>query len=243
MSQPLIGKTVLVTRPAHQTAQLCTLIEAAGGQVVRFPVIEIIPLNKLALEACHLSQFDSAIFISANAVHHALPTLLNTLPHNLQVMAVGKQTAKALQAYEINALFPPAPFNSEMLLSMPECQTVKNKKIIIFRGQRGRELLADTLRQRGATVSYLDVYQRAIPTSFTVPSTPIDAITITSIESAKNLFHMLTDNSWLNIPFVVLSQRIADYLPSLGVQSHIAVAPFASDEGLIMALKDIAGKI
>ncbi len=240
MSKILEGVTVLVTRPVHQAEHLCQLIENAGGKAVRLPAIDIIPTKHHNLNNCHLSEFDIAIFISANAVHYALLTPCEnhkTLPQNLQMMAVGEQTANMLKKNKIHALFPPAPFNSETLLAMPECQSIQDKKIIIFRGESGRELLADTLRQRGAQVNYIDVYKRVRPEPPEMPIESIDAITITSVESFNNLSHMLADQHWLKTtPFVVLSERIADYLQNLGIQAPIYIAPQANDEGLLTAL-------
>ena len=236
---------ILVTRPAHQAEQLCQLIQTQGGQPIRFPVIEIVEMDdKSTLVNCraHLDQLDMLIFISANAVEKTLPTLLAQahLPPQLQLIAVGKRTAQTLEAWGLSALCPAFPFNSEAVLAMPVMQTeaIAGKAVVIFRGEGGRELLAEILQQRGATVNYVNVYQRRQPTTPTwIADTPIDIITITSVEGLQNLFAMLKGQAWLyQTPLVVMSERIRSQARQLGVQAPIFVAPTASDEGLLMAM-------
>ncbi|MEN8216185.1 MAG: uroporphyrinogen-III synthase [Pseudomonadota bacterium] len=228
---------VLVTRPAHQSEHLCQLIAEKGGQPVRLPVIEILEIDdKRALLKCREQALDIAIFISANAVEKTLPTLQSHLPP--QIVAVGKRTAKTLKAWGITALCPLPPYNSEALLEMPQMQTVTGKKIVIFRGEGGRELLAETLRQRGATVNYVHVYRRVQPPAPAwIANTQIDIITVTSQEGLRNLFAMLDGQTWLrHTPLVVMSERIRAEAERLKVQAPIIVASAASDEGLLEAM-------
>jgi uroporphyrinogen-III synthase len=239
---------VLVTRPAHQSENLCRLIEAEGGQPVRLPVIEVVEIDdKSALLNCraHLDELDIALFISANAVDNSLPTLLaqTKLPPQLQLIAVGKRTAETLKTWGLTALTPAPPFNSEAVLKMPQMQTtaVQGKNIIIFRGEGGRELLAQTLRQRGATVNYINVYRRIQPPAPAwITDTQIDIITVTSVEGLQNLFAMLDGQPWLrHTPLVVMSERIRAKAQKLSIQAPILVAPSASDEGLLNAILQI----
>ncbi|RKZ91977.1 MAG: uroporphyrinogen-III synthase [Candidatus Parabeggiatoa sp. nov. 1] len=245
----LTGINVLVTRPAHQSEHLCQLIEAAGGQPVRLPVIEIVESDdKSALFDCRarLDELDIAIFISANAVEKALPTLLaqRGLPAQLQLVAVGKRTAETLKAWALTTLCPAPPFNSEAMLAMPQMQpaAVQRKQIVIFRGEGGRELLAETLRQRGATVNYINVYRRVQPpTPAWINDTQIDILTVTSVEGLHNLFTMLDGQAWLrHTPLVVMSERVRSEAQKLGVSAPILVAPTASDEGLLSAVQQAA---
>jgi len=218
----------------YQAEHLCQLIAEKGGQPVRLPVIEIVEIDdKSALLECRKQSLDIAIFISANAVEKTLPTLQNHLPP--QVIAVGKRTAQTLKAWGLTALCPPPPFNSEALLSMPQMQTVTGKQIVIFRGEGGRELLAETLQQRGATVNYVQVYRRVQPpTPAWIANTQVDIIIVTSQEGLRNLFAMLDGQSWLrHTPLVVMSTRIRAEAERLGVDAPVFVASAASDEGLL----------
>lgn len=240
--QHLKGINVLVTRPVQQAENLCTLVAAAGGQAIRLPTMAIESIeDKSALQACaaNLATWDFAIFVSVNAVEQALPTLLlhGPIPAHLKIMAIGRQTAKVLGQFGVAALCPFPPFNSEALLAMPQLQAIQNKKVVIFRGDSGRKLLAETLKQRGADVTCISVYQR-IPLSPPVqPLPPIDVVTVTSVESLHHLLTMLVDQAWLtDTPLVVMSQRIGQEATRLGLQGPIEVATVASDEGLLQAI-------
>ncbi|MDM8559427.1 uroporphyrinogen-III synthase [Candidatus Parabeggiatoa sp. HSG14] len=245
LSKKLEKIKVLVTRPVHQSENLCQLIKAESGKPIRLPVIEIAEIaDNSDLLDCRVSlkKLDIAIFISANAVEKTLPFLLENgnLPSKLQLIAVGKKTAKTIKKYGLLALCSVPPFNSETVLAMPQLQkkAVQDKQIVIFRGEGGRELLAETLRQRDAIVKYVNVYRRIQPP---VPSwivgTKIDVITLTSVEGLQNLFAMLEGQSWLQkTPLVVMSERIKAEAQKLGVQAPIFVAETASDEGLLSGI-------
>jgi len=231
----LYGIKVLVTRPTNQAKLLCQMIEAEGGEAVRFPVIEIVEIEaKTPLLNSNLNDF--AIFISANAVEKALPNL--NLPPQCQVFAVGKRTADKLKVSGITALCPPPPFNSEAMLEMPELQqaAIQGKNIVIFRGEGGRELLATTLQQRGAIVNYVNVYRRIQPPN-PVNLNPVDIITVTSVQGLKHLLNMLEGQYWVkNTPLVVMSERIAVKAKEWGINAPVFVAASASDEGLFNAV-------
>lgn len=236
---------ILVTRPAHQAEHLCTLLQRHGGQVIPLPTIEIVDVeDQRPLQACRLECCDVIIFISTNAVDKALPILLakQAFPPSLLAIAVGQRTLESLRTWGIPTLCPAPPFNSEQVLAMPQLQEIKNRQIIIFRGEGGRELLAEALRQRGANVQYINVYRRIQPPPPQRISTEhIDIITVSSGEGLQNLFAMLTNQPWLcHTPFVVMSQRLVEKAHQLGVQAPIFVAPIAKDEGLVSAVLQAA---
>lgn len=239
----LNGICVLVTRPAHQAEHLCHLIEADGGQAVRLPVIDIVPVSdKTPLLACReqLSSCNWAIFTSVNAVEYALPDLLaaGPLPPTLQLAAVGQRTTQQLAQWGLTARCPPPPYNSEVLLALPEFQAVAGQKIVIFRGQGGRDLIKTTLNQREAQVEYVEVYRRIQPPAPAWPLPTIDVITLTSVEALQNLFTLLSHYTWLTYtPLAVMSQRIGEQARRITPQAPVFVAPVATDEGLLTAIR------
>ena len=109
MSNQLQGLTVLVTRPAHQAEAFCLLVEAAGGQAIRFPVIEIqqLELDETAEYALQKSS-DCLVFISANAVRLGVAAINNLSADRInqsRVMAIGKATAHELEDFlEVKAV-------------------------------------------------------------------------------------------------------------------------------------------
>ena len=161
----LSGLGVLVTRPAHQAGELVAAIEAAGGRAIRFPTIEIVPRNDADVErdAADLGEPDIVIFVSANAVRFGLG-----YAGSASVAAVGPATAAAIEAAGRDVDIRPAEgFDSEHLLAEAALEDVGGKTVRIVRGNSGRELIADTLRGRGAIVEYLAVYERRAPAADT----------------------------------------------------------------------------
>jgi uroporphyrinogen-III synthase len=158
---PLAGVGVLVTRPKHQADGLISAIENAGGIAVRFPSIEINAREPAAIaaDAKSLAQPDIAVFVSSNAVRFG-----SQYSHAARIAVVGPATAAAVTAAGRTVDISAANgFDSEHLLEEKEFAAVAGKTVRIIRGQDGRELLAATLRERGATVEYLPVYERLRP--------------------------------------------------------------------------------
>jgi uroporphyrinogen-III synthase len=249
-AQPLAGVRVLVTRPRGQAEHIARLIEQAGGVAIRFPLIEIVapadpaPLHRLV---DRLDEFDLAIFVSANAVEYGLAAVQTRRagwPARLPVAAVGEATARALRERGFtNVLAPAGRFNTEALLELPALRAVAGQRIAIFRGQVGRELLAEELRARGARVEYAECYRRE-PPSAEPGSLPqrfrrgeIDIVILTSVETAHNLRLLLGDaaQQLSRFPAVVVSERIAQACRETGLQP--IVAREASDEAVVDALQ------
>ena len=195
---PLAGAAVLVTRPAAQAGELLATIEAAGGRSIVFPVIEITPRSPQAIAAdvAGLEDPDIVIFISRNAVEHGL-----AWSGDGAIGAVGPATAAAIEAAaRVVDIRPASGFDSESLLGEPALNDVRGKTIRIVRGNGGRELLATTLRERGAQVDYLEVYARRTP-AYTgqeiaavagpLEAGDIDAVVVMSVESLANLLALL----------------------------------------------------
>jgi uroporphyrinogen-III synthase len=247
--QPLKGLYVMVTRPAHQAAHLCGLISAAGGVPVPLPVLAVEdphdPEAALAMVR-RLHEFDIAIFVSVNAVEKgmALVRRHGGLPARLQLAAVGQRSAESLVQHggRVDLQAPP-PYNSEALLATSELQSVSGKRIVIFRGVGGRELLAETLRLRGAQVSYAEVYRRVKPDVKLADSVPhmtkIDIVMVTSQDGLRNLVAMADmeqRREWLlNLQLVAISPRVAQLANELGFKHPVLTAEQASDEAMVSA--------
>ncbi len=249
----LAGLRVLVTRPPHQSAGLVALIEKHGGTAIRFPVIEILPVQDARAARAALASLDDyarVIFISPNAVRHAC-ALMDTAPApetRALIAAVGESTAATLEQAGFDAVLRPAQgASSEALLALPEFdgKTVAGSRILIVRGIGGRQLLGDTLSKRGARVTYAEVYRRARPEvngdglARRGRNGGIDAIVITSLEGLENLFAMLGDGAaaWLKqAGYVVVSERLADYARALGIKDPPVIAARADAEALLEAL-------
>lgn len=236
----LRGVGILVTRPTEQAAGLVNELQRLGANTVLFPALAILPPHDLIPLQDAISRLDSfhlAIFISPTAAQRGLAAVsaMRTWPPGLTVAAVGKGTAKALQALGIQeVLRPDSGADSEHLLALPQLQNMDGKHVIIFRGEGGREVLAESLRDRGAQVTYAECYRRGLP----VHSDPapilhlfaagkIQAVTAYSAETLDNLLLLLGDAGkglLRSTPLFVPHPRISEHANTLGIKNVIARA-------------------
>ena len=249
----LVGQRVLVTRPAHQAEGLCAQILAHGGQPLRLPTLAIIDLALSPAVKQHLQQvsdYQLILFVSPNAVRSGLAALQAAGGLNQQSLlaTVGEGSARALRDGLGRGpdLVPQDSFDSEGLLALPALQQMTGKRVLILRGEDGRTLLPDTLRQRGAVVDYLTVYRREpppLPPALDDWPQNTDIITVTSSEGLRNLCHMTPpaqQQYMLALPLVVVSERTAALAAELGFVQPARLARLASDEAITTALIEFA---
>ncbi|ABE48305.1 MULTISPECIES: uroporphyrinogen-III synthase [Methylobacillus] len=250
----LTGRHIAITRPLDQATRLTSMIEAAGGHAIGFPLIAIAPLQDYSSFEQTLDEVtmqDWLIFISSNAVQHAMSRLQAKLPQwppaKPQFAAIGPVTASQLMQYGItNVLQPEHRFDSESLLALPQMQAVKGLRIMIVRGVGGRELMADTLRDRGAEVRFAECYRRINPQADAGKlqslwhNGQLDTIVVTSSEAMRNLLAMTGSGTaeWLrDITICVNHARIAELPSSLGLRVLIASAP--GDDAMMQCLSKV----
>lgn len=250
---------IAITRPVEQAKKLNALITRHGGIPISFPLIDIVPLRNYnafddTLNA--IDHHDWAIFISSNAVQNGMPRLLskfNPLPPQLQFAAIGPATAAELtQMGASQVLIPKLRFDSESLLSLPEMQAMQNKCVMIFRGIGGREVLADTLKARGAHVTFAECYQRINPQSDCQlleqlwQNKQCHAIVVTSSEAMRHLFAMTNNgsDSWMrNVAICVNHARIAEEALLTGATDlHLTIADAPGDEAMLACIQQALSK-
>jgi len=248
--RPLQDIKVLVTRPQQRAAGLCQLIEQAGGIALQFSAIEISePADTHSRDYVrdHIEKFNLAIFISPTAVEKTFDYLAR-LPAGIRLSAIGSKTVAALGSQGLSIDIEPDGHDSEALLEQAELQTehIDGKKIVIFRGEGGRELLGDTLKSRGADVFYADMYQRSAPPTagqLNAQLQQTDIITVSSNEGLKNLYDLARDKQDLGAHYLVVPGERGYTLASALGFSRITVAQNATDEACMNALKYIASKL
>jgi uroporphyrinogen-III synthase len=247
MTQPLAGRTVLVTRPAHQAAALAQRVQAAGGEAFVFSALAIEPVaaNRLTAAHAHLGGADIAIFISPNAAQFGMAAIRTHggLPATLRVFAVGPGTARALAEQGVEGVITPDGQDSEALLALPQLQAVAGRRVVIVRGVGGRDLVADTLRARGAEVHFLECYRRTCPRADAAPllarwqTGGIDAVTVASAETLHNLAALLGEAGAPLLavtPLFAPHEKIAAAARRFGIAHVIATA--GGDAGLLDGL-------
>lgn len=239
----LNGVTVLVTRPQDQAAALAEPLQQAGAQVILLPTLCIDPIelgpSQRAL-MLDLDQYAHVICVSPNAARLGLEALADYWPQwpvQQQWAAVGPATGEAMSDWGLNLKVAQQGATSETLLDWPELQRLTDQRVLILRGESGRETLAETLRERGARVDYLELYRRAKPD---VDITPLRQalqqqsviLTVTSGDGLRNLMAMVGDavSQLQHCPLVVVSSRLAEFARQQGFHDvWQANSPAASD--------------
>jgi len=250
-NKQLAGLNILVTRPLHQSTALAASIRSLGGNPIVLPTLEIADvadLSPLYEIIDRLNEFDWAIFVSPNAVNKAMPliTARSVLPSHLRIAAVGKGTADSLMQYGIgDVLIPKDKFDSEALLECKEFDEMAGKRVVIFRGLGGRQLLGNTLKQRGAAVEYAECYVRKKPMIDTASLLSVwsqgqlHAVVVTSSEGLHNLFDIIGElgQQLLKVtPVITTHERIAQAAKQLGLEK-IVIAPSPGDAGVMESIR------
>jgi uroporphyrinogen-III synthase len=246
----LQGVGVLVTRPEHQAMPLCRLLEAEGAGALRLPVLEIRPAGERREAAARLGsldRFDLIIFSSANAVRFGAALLEQR--RDLKLAALGPATAHALnQAGYRVSVSPAKAFDSEGLLRHPALHHLQGRSVRIIKGTGGRALLEHELRERGAAVATLDVYERApahpAPAALAavtdaLESGSLQVVTATSLDIAGALLALATPplrSALERVHWLVPGARVAEGVRELRVSPPFIQADSAEDHALVAAL-------
>jgi uroporphyrinogen-III synthase len=251
--RPLAEVGVLVTRPAAQAEGFMARLGELGADVVCFPALAILPTARpadLARVLADLPACDLALFISPTAAEWGLAAA-GTWPEAVRVAAVGQGTAQALKQRGIPSVLTPSQgADSEHLLGLPELADVAGQRVVLFRGEGGRELLADTLRARGARVDYAECYRRGRPEVDPAPLLAalaqgrLRALTAFSGETLDNLLAMLGPDvppALFRLPLFAPHPRIAEHGRRLGFRECVETGP--GEAGLIAGLVEYFGHV
>lgn len=234
-------RPVLVTRPAPDAQHWADLLQARGLSAVALPLIDIVActpapaqLEQVRRDCATPGHYRAVMFVSGNAVQFFLapagaPQVRIAPP--TRAWSPGPGTARALQAaglpvQQIDG--PPAhaaQFDSESLWPEVRAQILPGDRVLIVRGSQGqapaangqgREWLADQLRQAGATLEFIAVYQRRAPSL--TPSEQALAREaahngtlwlFSSSEAVANLQQILPDTDWQQARALATHPRIA----------------------------------
>lgn len=243
---PLDGIGIIVTRPVRPAAVFAAKLAALGGTPLIWPAIVILPpddASQLAQVHAQLDDYDIAIFVSANAVEYGgRPN--RPWPSRLRVYAPGHGTVDALAAAGIpDARMPETTWDSEGLLELRELADVQGKRIVIFRGEGGREFLGSSLRARGAIVEHVPCYRRVAPQGGAqglidaMREGRAHALTLTSAEGLDNLMNAVGEGRacLMALPAFSVHPRIAERARGYGLP---AVETAGGDAGLLAGLLD-----
>lgn len=204
MKTALHGLRLWVTRPRNQSAALIAKLHSAGAQVVALPLLEIAPpLDPAPLEntLAQLDTFNLAVFVSPSALDAVLERLPAGWPAHLPAAVMGPGSAmRAKESGIAQIIAPNGQFDSAGLLQEPALRQLENKRVILFRGDGGRDDLPQTLVKRGAELVIIQAYRR-LPPNFDEAhlraelASGCDGMIVSSSEAVQYLFHLAGGNT------------------------------------------------
>lgn len=163
---------VVITRPLAQALPLAEQVRAIGRAAEVLPLLEIVPLadqSALAAALARLQDYALVAFVSPNAIDAAFAHIA-AWPPGVTLAVLGEGSRAALAAHGITpadaAIVSPADTansDSEHLLQTLDLAALRGRRVLIVRGESGRELMADGLRAAGAHVTTIAAYRRSVP--------------------------------------------------------------------------------
>lgn len=251
-------RPVVITRPLAQAKPLAQRIADNGREAIVFPLLDILPLQdqtdlRSALQS--LSKYAMAAFVSPNAIDAAFG-LLDKWPAEVAIAVVGEGSKIALARHGVTSAnatifspIDPTRTDSQTLLEVLDLEALRGKRVLIIRGETGRELLSDALRAHGVEVERVAAYRRVAPVLdqdghnqlLRLLDCAADWV-ITSSEALHILLQMVRDVAG-DIGVVKMQQqhlivphiRIAETAQTLGFASITQTG--SGDEQLIAALQ------
>ncbi|EFQ60448.1 uroporphyrinogen-III synthase [Pseudomonas fluorescens WH6] len=225
---------VLLTRPAQESRALAASLSEAGIFSSSLPLLDIEPLPVTPEQQAvfhDLGRYCAVIVVSKPAARLALQQLDRHWPR-LPWFSVGAATAQVLVDHGLNVHFPETGDDSEALLQLPalrEAVARHDARVLILRGEGGRELLAERLRERGASVDYLELYRRFLPAydaGVLIRRIQLERLNGVVVSSGQGFVHLqaLAGVDWpqvAKLPLFVPSPRVAEMARAAGAEKVV----------------------
>ncbi|MFA5977066.1 MULTISPECIES: uroporphyrinogen-III synthase [Pseudomonas] len=240
---------VLLTRPAEESALLAASLSDVGIFSSSLPLLEIEALpvtpEQQAVWA-DLGRYCAVIVVSKPAARLGVQRLERHWPR-LPWFSVGAATAQVLADHGLDVHYPPSGDDSEALLALPalrEAIARTDARVLILRGEGGRELLAERLREQGASVDYLELYRRFLPAydpGVLMQRIQLERLNGLVVSSGQGFLHLqaLAGSDWpqvARLPLFVPSPRVYEMARAAGAEKVVDCRG-ASAAALLVALR------
>ncbi|HCS44414.1 MAG TPA: uroporphyrinogen-III synthase [Pseudomonas sp.] len=249
----MTGWRLLLTRPTDESAALSSALAQEGIFSSSLPLLEIEPIpvsDTMRTVIQDLDHYCAVIVVSKPAARLAVDLLGQhwAQPPCLQWFSVGAATAQILQDHGLGVSFPLEGDDSEALLELPQLREAIARavpRVLIMRGEGGRELLAERLRELGASVEYLELYRRDLPRyplqalSELIRAERLNGLVVSSGQGFAHL-HQLAGDAWpqlARLPLFVPSPRVAELARAAGAEKVVDCRG-ASATALLTALRE-----
>ncbi|WP_372626816.1 uroporphyrinogen-III synthase [Arsukibacterium sp.] len=248
----MIATPFLITRPAGKADNLLASLDEQGIAYSYQPLITTQQVVLKAKDQALLEQAELLIFVSVSAVY-ALEQQIRPEQLSGHLFAVGSTTASVLQRWSGREVIVPHDQRSEGLLALPQLQQVTGKQIVVVRGNSGRELIKQQLIARGATVKYVQSYNRLpLPLDGAQlwqvwQQQQVRCIVATSNEILQQLFAIIPEGgvTWLRQRhWLLVSPRMQEQALALGInRQQISLAENANDQALLQQIIQLKKEI
>lgn len=259
---------VWLTRPAGRNEALAGRLASAGLVPLVLPALQLTPLPLGSSDFPAPSSYQLIMFVSGFAAQCYF-SLFRQFQHHWPdaTLAASVGQASARQVLDsrcvpaANVVWPESTVgagDSEALLRCLGPQLAALRRVLIVRGEQGRNWLADQLRSQGIRVDTLAVYRRE-PAGWSAadvqrwrewaqPGAP-RVVLITSIESLEAMVRLAhahdPASAWLRSRFVVVHARIAERLGAIVQAAGFPDPPVVklstpSDDALFRTIIDVA---
>ena len=251
----MTGWRLLLTRPAEESAALAATLAEDGIVSSSLPLLEIEALPVTPEQQaifCDLDRYCAVIAVSKPAARLGLKLLDQYWPQppTLPWFSVGGATAQVLADHGLDVSYPPTGDDSEALLelaSLREAIARPGARVLILRGEGGRGLLAERLRDQGASVDYLELYRRFLPDYDSATLTRrinVERLNGVVVSSGQGFLHLqaLAGTEWpqvARLPLFVPSPRVAEMARAAGAQ-EVVDCRGASAAALLVALRSFS---
>lgn len=247
--RPLIGKTILVTRPKERVGHLADKLRAQGAKVVEFPCIQTRPVDDLSPLTSVLSRsemYDYVVFTSPNGVEHFFAALkllkidIRAL-HNLRIAAVGQQTRALLEQRGLIVDYMPPVYDSRHLSEGLTAVMDPHKKALLIRGNLASSILPDVLTKAGIDYDevtvYETLYQNPLEDFMEEDLKQIDYAVFSSASTVEG-FAQAMPTDFSKITAICIGEMTAEKASALGMRVYVSER--ATVESLIEKTVEVA---
>ena len=256
-ARPLFGKRIIITRSADRARELADALEHLGAETLVAPTFRIKPPDDpeaVDRAAASLDRFDWVVFESAVAAGHFVAALTRG-PGDLRafgrtsICAIGPSTEDQLRAAGLkpDVVLPELQVD-HVAEAMAGHAPIDGRAVLVVRPDHERNLVADALSARGATVTDLVAYR----TDTDPPDSPaaqriyrmlldgqIDAVTFTSPTAVRRFAALVGDEQAADLLGTTCVAAIGPVTAAaaleLGIQPAVVADTFTV-EGLVAAL-------
>jgi uroporphyrinogen III methyltransferase/synthase len=252
--RPLFGRRIVVTRAREQASEFKAMLTQLGAHCTEFPTIGIEPppsWEPLDTAISQLSSYDWIIFTSVNGVRFFMKRLRESdldvrELRGVRLAAIGPKTAEAVENYGLRLDLVPKEYRAEAILEELSGENLEGQRFLMPRAMVARDVLPDTLGQRGAHVDVVPTYQTILPhhqsseVLHLFQGGKIHCLTFTSSSTVSNFFSLFQKEEILPLLKEVVIACIGPVTAQTAEKNGLTVDVMPSDytiPGLVEAIR------